>query len=202
MNVSGCVKLWTRYVICEIEFCDEMENIGQRLKQKSAKANKSEYFVFLPNNLTDISTINANPVDPVFQRAIAAKNEGNLNFEKERYDDAIRDYDRAITIFEEMDSELCATALSVCYQNRATAKACKKNCISAISDVSKAIKLNEHYSKAYYRRAMCYKDQKKFYLALQDIMQACVLERFKNLHYISAAIKIVAEIGKYFMFHN
>lgn len=92
-----------------------------------------------------------------------------------------------------MNTTTCA--LGVCYQNRATANAFKKNYLDAISDASKAIELDEHNSKAYYRRAVCYYDKKKYYRALQDIMQACVLERFKNQMYIKTTVEIIAEIG-------
>lgn len=170
----------------------------RRLKQKSILANQSEYFVFLPNNLTDINAVNANPI---FRDAIAAKNAGNASFEDNQFDDAVKHYNRAIDMLEGLeviiDAKSCA--LGVCYQNRATANACKKNYADAISDASKAIELNDHYSKAYYRRAMCYYDQKRYYRALQDIMQACVLERFKNRLYVNAAVEIVAEIGEFLL---
>lgn len=175
-----------------------MDNIKQRcLKQKSINANTSEYFVFLPNNLTDINSVSAINANPIFRDAIASKNAGNASFEDEQYDEAICHYNIAIDIFEQMNTKSCASALGVCYQNRATANAFKENYVDAISDASKAIELNEHYSKAYYRRAMCYYAQKKYYRALQDIAQACVLERFKNALYINTSVEIIAAIGKF-----
>ncbi|KAG4077531.1 hypothetical protein HA402_002958 [Bradysia odoriphaga] len=173
-----------------------MATIHQRLKHKSSNAKIYEYFVFLPNNLTDISSISSNDNDPKFRDAVAAKNTGNACFENDQYEDAILHYNKAIDILEGMDSKSCAVLLGVCYQNRATAHASQKNFAEAISDASKAVELNEHYSKAYYRRAMCYYVQKRYYRALQDIMQACVLERFRNKLYINTAVEIVAEIDK------
>lgn len=175
-----------------------MANTDQRLKQKSSNAKTSEYFVFLPNNLTDInSTLNVVDGHPMFCDAIAAKNAGNAFFEKDQYKDAVVQYNKAIDILEEKDSRSCAILLSVCYHNRATAKAYQRNYEDAIVDASKAIELNEHYPKAFYRRAMSYYAQKRCYRALQDILQACVLERFRNMLYTSAVIEIVAEIGRY-----
>lgn len=176
----------------------EMENIDQRLKAKTIHANELEYFVFLPNSLTDIKYIAAGiNANPIFGEAIAVKNEGNSCFEDEQYDDAILHYSRAIDMIEEMNTKSCAPQLGVCYQNRATANALKKNYVDAISDASKAIQLNEHYAKAYYRRAKCYYDLKKYYRALQDIVQACILERFKNPMYNSTVVEIITGIGMY-----
>lgn len=171
-------------------------NIDQRLKQKSINANKSEYFVFLPNNLTDVNAASNINVNQICRDAIAAKNAGNKCFEDHQYDEAIQHYNRAIEIFEGANTKSYASALGVCYQNRATANAFKKNYVDAILDASKAIELNEHYSKAYYRRAMCYYDQNRYYCALQDVIQACVLERFRNQLYINATVEIMAGIGE------
>lgn len=170
--------------------------IDQPLKRKSINATKSEYFVFLPNKLTDINAVSSINASPIYVEANAAKNAGNECFENDQYDDAILHYNRAIDIFEEANTKSYAFALGVCYQNRATANAFKKDYVDAISDATKAIELNEHYAKAYYRRAMCYYDQKRYYCALQDIMQACVLERFKNKLYNNTAVEIVAGIGE------
>lgn len=174
----------------------KMENIDQRLKPKAKHANELEHFVFFPNNLTDVNSIAAGiSANPIFREAMAIKNEGNSRFQGEQYDDAILHYNRAIEMFEEINTKSCAPQLGVCYQNRATANAFKKNYVDAISYASKAIQLNEHYAKAYYRRAKCYYDQKKYYRALQDIVQACVLERFKNSMYNSTVVEIIARIG-------
>lgn len=179
-----------------------MENINQRLKRKTIHADELEYFVFLPNDLTDIKSVSGINANPVFQEAVAAKNAGNTSFQDERYDDAIRHYSQAIEVLEEMNTKSCAPEMGVCYQNRATANAYNKNLVDSIRDASKAIQLNEHYSKAYYRRAKCYYDLKKYYRALQDITQACVLERFKNPLYISMIVEIIAGIGKWKYFEK
>lgn len=170
--------------------------MDKRLKQKSSNADASEYFVFLPNNLTDIKSVSGINTNPVFCEAVAAKNAGNKSFLDEQYDDAIRHYDQAIRILEDMNTKACAIELGVCYQNRAAANAEIKNYGDSVSDASKAIELNEHYAKAYYRRALCYYNEKKYYRALQDIIQACVLERFKNQTYIDMVVKIIAQIGQ------
>lgn len=171
-----------------------MDKIKLCLKPKSTRAYESEHFVFLPNNLTDFSSVSDINANPTFRDAIAAKNTG-------LYTRAILLYSRAIGILEKTNTTSRASALSVCYENRATVHALKENYVGAIRDASKAIELNEHNSRAYYRRAQCYYEQMKYFRSLQDIMQACVLERFGNAQYIAMAVEIVAEIGRKMFFY-
>lgn len=173
-----------------------MENLDELLKEKTIHANNLEQFVFLPNDLLSnnksVSGINGNLI---FRDAIASKNAGNKSIQDKEYDEAISHYNKAIEILKKMDRRSCAPELSVCYQNLSAANAYKQNYDESIADATKAIELNDHYSMAYYRRAKGYYDQTKYYRALQDIMQACILERFKNKTYIDMVSDILAGIG-------
>lgn len=175
-------------------------NINQQdpsaLKPKSMNANELEYFVFLPNNPVDFDSVSFSKENPIFRDAIASKNAGNVNLKDKKHNEAILHYNLAIDTVEGLGAKSCALALSVCYQGRAIAKAYKKNYVDAIWDASKAMELNEHNSKAYYLRAACYYGQTKYYCALQDLVQACVLERFKDPMYINLVVNIIAQIGK------
>lgn len=69
--------------------------VNQRcLKQKSINANTLEYFVFLPNNLTDINSVSSINASPIFRDAIATKNAGDASFNNGKYDEAILRYNR------------------------------------------------------------------------------------------------------------
>lgn len=173
-----------------------MENSNELLQEKTVHANNLEYFVFLPNDLLSNKSVSGINGNRTFRDAITSKNAGNKCFQDKEYDEAISHYNKAIAILERMNNKSCAPELSVCYQNRSAAKALKNNYVESISDASKSIELNEHYSLGYFQRAKGYYDQQKYYCALQDIMQACILEKFKNDKYIDMVIEILAEIGR------
>lgn len=171
-----------------------MEDLNDVLKPKTIHANNLEFFVFLPNDLNKGKFIIRNENEN-FRNAIAAKTAGNTSFQEKQYDVAINNYSAAIEMFESMDEDLYDIELAVCYQNRAAAKEYMKNLYGSISDATKAIELNGYYSKAYFRRAKAYYQLTHFYRALQDIVQACILERFKNETYTKMVGNIIAKIG-------
>jgi tetratricopeptide (TPR) repeat protein len=74
-------------------------------------------------------------------------NRGNAFASMGRYDQAIRDLDRAIEI--KPDS-------SEAHSNRGAAYASKRNADKAIGDLDKAIKLKPDYAKAYNNRAVAH----------------------------------------------
>lgn len=171
----------------------KMDNFNDALKEKSVHANKLEFFVFLPNELNQITSDNHG--NKSLNDAIAAKAEGNIHFQNKQYDDAIRMYDLAIERYEGSEN-VRNLELAVCYQNRASAKMYMKDLDDSISDASKAIEFNEHYAKAYYRRAMIYNEQRRYYRALQDIVQACILERFTNKTYNNMVGVLLTRMGE------
>lgn len=88
-----------------------------------------------------------------FQRAQRFKTEGNENFRRGKYDEAISSYNKAIEIIPEEYK----TDLATYYQNRAAAYEQLKKWSSVISDCEKAIELNNKYEKALYRYVGIYK---------------------------------------------
>lgn len=172
-----------------------MDNSNTVLKQKSPHANNSEFFVFLPNNLNQIESNSKEDKNVEYVCAVAAKNAGNNDFQHHRYDAAIGKYTDAIEKFESSD-RMYNLELAACYQNRAAAKEYLKDYVGSVLDASKAIELNGHYSKAYFRRAKAYFEQKRYYRSLQDIVQACILERFKNKTYTDIVFVLLTLIGK------
>lgn len=172
-----------------------MDNANDALKEKSFHANNSEFFVFLPNDLNQIESNNRMKGNENFVQAIAAKDEGNVYFQNQQNEDAVRMYSVAIEKFEN-SKRVCNLQLAVCYQNRAAATMYMKKYDNAVSDASKAIELNAHYSKAYFQRAKAYNEQRKYYCALQDIVQACILEKFKNKTYTDMVGVLLTKIGK------
>lgn len=176
-----------------------MDNSNDTLKEKSVHADKSEFYVFLPNDLNQIKPNNRAKKSEQFNDAIEAKNEGNIKFQSGQYAAAIETYGEAIEKFENIE-RLHNLELAAYYQNRAAAMMHIHELGGSISDASTAIELNEHYSKAYYRRAASYNGQKKYFRALQDALQACVLERFRNKAYTDLAGLLLARIGE-LIFH-
>lgn len=182
-----------------------MDDSNEDLKGKSIYANTSEFFVFLPNDLNQIKSSSHLKGNENFVGGIAAKDEGNIYFQNQQYESAIRMYSVAIEKFGN-SQRVCNLELAACYQNRAAAKMYLRQYDDAISDASKAIELYDHYSKAYFRRAKAYIKQRKYYRALQDIVQACILERFKNRMYTDMVAVLLNQIGEqkciFFVWHK
>lgn len=176
-----------------------MDNSNEALKEKSVHANQLEFYVFLPNDLNQIKSKNRLKGNENFRAAIAAKDEGNIFFRNQQYDAAARMYTVAIEKLESIQ-QMCNLELAVCYQNRAAAEMSMKKYCDSFLDASKAIELNDHYSKAYFRRAKVYNEKRKYYRALQDTLQACILERFQNKTYTDMVGVLLSQIGewKYF----
>lgn len=172
-----------------------MDTLNEALKEKSINADKLEFFVFLPNDLNQIKSENDTKKNNNFADAVAAKDKGNVYFQKRQYDVAIEMYSSAIEKFENNETS-CNLELAACYQNRAAAQIYMKQYGNSISDATKAIELNDHYSKAYFRRAKAYHEQKKYYRALQDTVQASILERFRNKTYTDMIGVLLTQIGK------
>ncbi|XP_037036051.1 mitochondrial import receptor subunit TOM70-like [Bradysia coprophila] len=119
-----------------------------------------------------------------------------MKFQNKQYAAAIRMYDDAIEKFENIERSY-NLELAVCYQNRAAARMHLKDPNGSISDADKAIELNEHYSKAYYRRATAYNAERKYFRALQDTVQACILERFQNKTYTDMVCFLLTRIDEH-----
>lgn len=127
-----------------------------------------------------------------FQRAQRFKTEGNENFRRGKYDEAISSYNKAIEIIPEEYK----TDLATYYQNRAAAYEQLKKWSSVISDCEKAIELNNKYEKALYRRAKAYEMIKDWENALDDVTSVCLLQNFGNQSALLMADRVLKELGK------
>lgn len=148
-------------------------------------------FVFLPNEESAPESDLGAEDNATLQSAIEAKDSGNKLFLGRLYDDAVAKYTEGISLLNGTDDKLCLQELAICYQERATAYEKLKMFDNALVDATTAIDLNEMYSRAYFRRCNIFREQQKFYCALQDIIQACILENFS----IKAYNKLVAELN-------
>lgn len=165
------------------------------LKEKSRHLKASEPFVFIPID-ADENTDEC----PKIRTAIALKKLGNTHFENKRFIDALVCYRDAIEQLKASDKKKSAKELAICYQNSAAVLEHGKRYEECIEIATTAIELNASYAKAYYRRARCHIQLKNQYFALQDIVQACILERFQNSTYNKIAAKTNRQFGEHFIF--
>lgn len=121
---------------------------------------------------------------------------GNELFKRKRFDDAIQKYTDAINLLQDIDENVSAHEMAILYQNRAAAYEQIMNYDAGASDATKSIAANENYAKAYFRRASCNEKRQMFYCAMEDILQACILERFRTDVYNKFAMKINEKFGK------
>lgn len=163
------------------------------LKEKTKFAT-TEAFVFLPSTKPVRKALES----AVIRDALVFKDIGNEYFQEKLFDDAITNYNKAISKMEKMSIKSNFLELAMCYQNRAAAYEQMKDIASAIVDATKAIGIDETYAKAYYRRAKCYIEQKKMYCALQDMVQACILEKFQNKMYNNIVAEYNSKFSEYF----
>ena len=98
------------------------------------------------------------------ERKKEAQNEkikGNELMKTKEYDEAIRHYTKAIN-YDEYEPTI--------YCNRALAYIKNTQYNNGLEDCNKAIDLKHDYIKAYYRRAICEKNLKKFNESLEDFL--------------------------------
>lgn len=131
-----------------------------------------------------------------FQTAIGIKNQGNDEFKTRDYQKAVKAYGDAITLLLSLGAVKCGHELAICYENRAAAYEHLNKFSLVIEDATKAIEADNTYAKAYFRRSRGHIVQKKPYSALEDIVWACILERFRNEAYNKMAADINAKFGR------
>ncbi|KAF5294899.1 hypothetical protein FQR65_LT10697 [Abscondita terminalis] len=151
-------------------------------------------------NLKDVNSVSIEDAnedfdkteETVFQQSQRLKNEGNVQFKKGKFDEAISLYNKAI--------EICPAEqpldLSTYYQNRAAAYEQLKKWSSVIADCTKALELNEKYEKALFRRAKAYEAIKDWENCLDDITAVCLLQNFQNQNALFLADRVLKELGK------
>lgn len=174
----------------------KMDSINQLLEK--TKFATPDQFVFLSDDSCAPPTEDENSENAALQTAIKVKNVGNVRFQEKKFDDAIFAYTKAIAKLQGMDDRNCTRELAICYQNRAAAYEKEKRFDKSVADATKAIELNELYAKAHFRRAKAYIGEKKFYSALQDIVQAAILTKFRNESYNKIVANLNSRFGKCF----
>ncbi|KAG1681761.1 Serine/threonine-protein phosphatase 5 [Nymphon striatum] len=93
------------------------------------------------------------------EKAEKIKSEANEEFKKQKFEEAINLYTKAI----ELNNEI-----AVYFGNRSFAYLKMELFGYALTDATKAIELDRTYTKGYYRRATCHMALGKFKLALRD----------------------------------
>lgn len=148
------------------------------------------------------------------EKAQKYKNEGNEQFKKGKYDEAITQYNLAIEICPKENTEVLATF----YQNRAAAyeqlviffvtfyliyftiTCCnyilQKKYSAVKADCTKALELKPKYAKALLRRARAMEHCNDLESALEDVTAACILENFSNQTTILMADRVLKQLGK------
>ena len=129
-----------------LQFENEYRKKDNLIKETLEKKNESNYDVIK------------------LERKKEAQNEkikGNELMKTKEYDEAIRHYTKAIN-YDEYEPTI--------YCNRALAYIKNTQYNNGLEDCNKAIDLKHDYIKAYYRRAICEKNLKKFNESLEDFL--------------------------------
>ncbi|KYQ47967.1 Mitochondrial import receptor subunit TOM70, partial [Trachymyrmex zeteki] len=132
------------------------------------------------------------------QRAQKYKNEGNIYFKTEKYNEAIAQYTKAIDICPKENKDELATF----YQNRAAAYEQLKKYGSVKADCTKALELNPKYIKALLRRARVLEQTGDLEAALKDMITACIYEEFSHPISLVKAEIILKKLAKQHAYEN
>ncbi|XP_003742755.1 mitochondrial import receptor subunit TOM70 [Galendromus occidentalis] len=127
-----------------------------------------------------------NSQDPK-ERATGFKNKGNNLFKVRKYKEAIECYSEAIKVcpIDKVDM------LSTFYQNRAAAYENLNMVDNVLQDCTKAIELNNKYSKAYFRRAKAFEEKGELQKCVEDATVCAVLEQFQHANALQLADKVL-----------
>ncbi|XP_031848082.1 translocase of outer membrane 70 isoform X2 [Nomia melanderi] len=126
------------------------------------------------------------------EKAQRYKCEGNTQFRIGKYDEAIKQYTKAIDTCPPENTEDLATF----YQNRAAAYEQLKKYSAVKVDCTKALELKPRYTKALLRRARALECCNDFESALEDVTAACILESFSNQRTLEMADRVLKQLGK------
>lgn len=127
--------------------------------------------------------------DPL-QRAVRAKESGNVHFKAKRYDEAIKNYAEAIALCPEGSKEA-----AVFYSNRAACWLKLENYDNALSDANSSLTVAPNDIKALYRRALAHEALGNSVVAFRDVKQVLAIDP-KNADAIEAAQRLTATIKK------
>ena len=132
------------------------------------------------------------PKKTPLEQATQYKNEGNVNFKKGLYEEAIKLYSLAIDTCPRTSQ----TDLSTFYQNRAAAFEQLKKWAEVRDDCTKALELNSRYVKALHRRSRAHHNLGELIPSLEDITATGILEGFQNNSTLAYADRVLKEIGQ------
>lgn len=127
--------------------------------------------------------------DPL-QRAVNAKESGNVHFKAKRYDEAVKHYSEAIELCPKGSKEA-----AVFYSNRAACWLKLEKYSNALSDADSALSISPNDVKALYRRALAHEALGNSVSAFRDIKQVLTVEP-KNAEAVEAAQRLAATIKK------
>lgn len=149
-------------------------------REKPKPVVKTEKIVKVEENLTPI------------EKALSEKATGNGHFKSGHYQEAIQCYQQAIDICpKEKKSDI-----STFYQNKAAAHEQLKQWPNVIEDCTKALQLNNKYSKALQRRARACEVTNDLMQCLEDVTAVCILESFANPTSLTMAERVLKQLGK------
>lgn len=131
-------------------------------------------------------------IQSVLNDAILCKSEGNQHFQKGKFNEAIKSYDKAI----EMCPKSKTYDLATFYQNRAAAYEKLSKWQKVKEDCTKALELHSRYIKAYSRRAKVNEITDDLFASLEDITATCILEGFQNSASLVFADRVLKELGE------
>lgn len=126
--------------------------------------------------------------------------QGKDDFFTGEFRKAIEAYDNAIALLRTLDTEKCGRELAVCYMRRAEVNEKLAKFQLMISDATKAIKADRTYAKAYFGRACGYMNEKKYFLALQDAIWACIFDRYRTEAYQELVTELNSRFGKRYLY--
>ncbi|KAK4290642.1 hypothetical protein Pmani_036470 [Petrolisthes manimaculis] len=160
------------------------------LKKAPAEVENSSGGVSSPGSesANSVDVANLTPLE----KAQSCKNKGNKYFKGGKYGEAIKCYDEAIETCPEENK----VDLSTFYQNRAAAYEQQKNWECVLRDCTKALELNERYTKALQRRAKACEVLRDLEQALEDLTAVCILESFQNQATLVNVDRVLKELGR------
>lgn len=134
-----------------------------------------------PNRESD----NDAEITAVLEKADALKAEGNELFKQHQFSEAVTKYSAAIDAVDASTVNPRQTQLHVYLCNRAFAHLRMENFGLAIIDAERALELNPHFSKGYYRRGTGYFCLGNLKAAQRDFERVCQLRGCKDADAVS-----------------
>lgn len=132
------------------------------------------------------------PTAERWEEATRAKERGNKRFTGRQYEQALRDYSRAISMAPDAADERVAVFLC----NRAACLSMLDDCAGCVRDCDAALALNPKYVKALNRRASANEKLDELDAALLDYTASCLLSCFEQQATIQAADRVLKVIGQ------